>query len=123
MSKFCTSCGSDISASQQKFCVNCGVRVHGALAPAPPNRQTSARETLNILRTMAVAAVLIGLAIWFAQLEEVTSTYPDPEALSWFDFGISLMGFGILISVVTLAVQAIVGAIRESSAFELGDSR
>ena len=71
-----------------------------------------------MLRIIAVASVFIGLVIWFTQLDEILSTYPDPEAVSWFDFGTSLMGLGILVTVVTLAVQAIVGAIRESSPLE-----
>jgi hypothetical protein len=57
----------------------------------------------------------VGLFIWFAQREELDSWSPDPEAYAWSAIGTNLMGFAILVAVVTLAAHAIVGAIKENA--------
>ena len=63
----------------------------------------------------AIANFLIGLIIWGAQREELDSYSPDPEAFAWSTIGTNLMGFAVLVFVVTMATHAIVSAIEENA--------
>ena len=58
---------------------------------------------------------LVGGTIWLFQREELDSYRVDPEAYAWSAIGTNLMGFAILVAVVTLAAHAIVGAIKENA--------
>ena len=70
-----------------------------------------------LLALWATAGVnfFVGGVIWINQREELDSYRPDPDALVWSAIGTNLMGFAVLVAVVTLAAHAIVGAIEENS--------
>lgn len=72
-------------------------------------------SALFYLRIIAATNFILGALIWLVQRDEVDSYSPDPEALAWSAIGTNLMGFGILVAVITLATLAIVEAIRENA--------
>ena len=75
----------------------------------------SSGSAFAVLWVTAGINFVAGGSIWFAQREEIDSYYADAETYAWSAIGTNLMGFAILVAVVTLAAYAIVGAIKENA--------
>lgn len=60
---------------------------------------------------------VVGGIIWLSNQGDQYSSLgrPDVDAIAWTAIGTNLVGFAVLVAVVTLAAHAIVGAIEENA--------
>lgn len=77
----------------------------------------SSQFALVALWVTAGLNFVVGGIIWLSNQGDQYSAFgrPDVDAIAWTAIGTNLVGFAVLVAVVTLAAEAIVGAIKENA--------